>query len=318
MNSIFKDIDLSDCVDIKIIKRGERTIEFIGEIHNKPLSSPNSYVKMLDIIKRKNPEVLVEHSDVLCNLDNLDPQKIDFMLSYGGSETIFLNLVSNDYSKIECADNRLRMGMLSRSQIHQFQIILTDILESGRAGLTRDIVKILPFLLGGLKVIKSDYIRSLFSNSSYKKLYSVFEGALGEQAKLILTMVKKSRTNSMFFKQNIISEMTNGKIFINIFLTMIRNLETFASMVFDINVINKILVSRSKRMVVYAGINHVNRIAALLTNNDDVSMLDANMRAPFTLVDNRVTSGISIRDSLPLPVDILPHELLEVFLSRLS
>ena len=318
MNSIFKDLDLRDCLDHHILKRGDRTIELIGEIHNKPLPSPNSYVEMLDVIKEKNPDVLVEHSDLLCNLDNLDPQKIDYMLSYGGSETIFLNLVSNDYSKIECADNRLRMGMLSRSQIHQFQIILTDILESGRAGLTRDIVKILPFLLGGLKVIKSDYIRSLFSNSSYKKLYSVFEGALGEQAKLILTMVKKSRTNSMFFKQNIISEMTNGKIFINIFLTMIRNLETFASMVFDINVINKILVSRSKRMVVYAGINHVNRIAALLTNNDDVSMLDANMRAPFTLVDNRVTSGISIRDSLPLPVDILPHELLEVFLSRLS
>ena len=124
------------------------------------------------------------------------------MLSYGGSETIFLNLISNDYRKIECADNRLRMGMLSRSQIHQFQIILTDILESGRAGLTKDILKILPFLLGGLKVVKSDDIRSLFSNSSYKKLYPVFEGALGEQAKLILTMVKKSRTNSMFFKEN--------------------------------------------------------------------------------------------------------------------
>ena len=318
MNSIFKDIDLSDCVDIKIIKRGERTIEFIGEIHNKPLPSPNSYVKMLDIIKRKNPEVLVEHSDVLCNLDNLDPHKIDFMLSYGGSETIFLNLISNDYSKIECADNRLRMGMLSRSQIHQFQTILTDILESGRAGLTSDILHILPFLLGGLKVVKSDDIRELFSNSSYKKLYPIFEGALGEQAKLILNMVKKSRSNPLFFKENIISEKTNGEIFINIFLTMIRNLEIFASMVFDINVINKILISRSKRMIVYAGINHINRIAALLTNNDDVSMLDANMRAPFTLVDNRVTSGISMRDSLPLPMDILPHELLEEFLSRLS
>ena len=318
MNSIFKDIDLSDCVDIKIIKRGERTIEFIGEIHNKPLPSPNSYVKMLDVIKRKNPEILVEHSDVLCNLDNLDPQKIDFMLSYGGSETIFLNLISNDYSKIECADNRLRMGMLSRSQIHQFQIILTDILESGRAGLTPDILKILPFLLGGLKVVKSDDIRELFSNSSYKKLYPIFEGALGEQAKLILNMVKKSRSNPLFFKENIISEKTNGEIFINIFLTMIRNLETFASMVFDINVINKILVSRSKRMIVYAGINHVNRISALLTNNDDVSMIGANMRAPFTLVDNLVTSGISVRDSLPLPMDVLPQELLAHFLSVIS
>ena len=191
-------------------------------------------------------------------------------------------------------------------------------MESGRAGLTPDILKILPFLLGGLKVVKSDDIRELFSNSSYKKLYPIFEGALGEQAKLILTMVKNSRTNSMFFKENIISEMTNGEIFINIFFTMIRNLEIFASMVFDINVINKILISRSKRMIVYAGINHINRIAALLTNNDDVSMIGANMRAPFTLVDNHVTSGISIRDSLPLPVDILPQELLEEFLSRLS
>ena len=122
----------------------------------------------------------------------------------------------------------------------------------------------------------------------------------------------------MFFKEHIISEKTNGEIFINIFLTMIRNLETFASMVFDINVINKILVSRSKRMIVYAGINHVNRISALLTNNDDVSIIGANMRAPFTLVDNLVTSGISVRDSLPLPMDVLPQELLAHFLSVIS
>ena len=318
MNSIFKDIDLSDCVDIKIIKRGERTIEFIGEIHNKPLPSPNSYVKMLDIIKRKKPDILVEHSDILCNLDNLDPHKIDFMLSYGGSETIFLNLISNDYSKIECADNRLRLGMLSKSQIYEFEEVLINILKSDQVGLKPEILKILPFLLGGLKVVKSDDIRELFSNSSYKKLYPIFEGALGEQAKLILNMVKKSRSNPLFFKENIISEKTNGEIFINIFLTMIRNLETFASMVFDINVINKILVSRSKRMIVYAGINHVNRISALLTNNDDVSMLGANMRAPFTLVDNLVTSGISVRDSLPLPMDVLPQELLAHFLSVIS
>lgn len=318
MNSIFKDIDLSDCVDIKIIKRGERTIEFIGEIHNKPLPSPNSYVKMLDIIKRKKPDILVEHSDVLCNLDNLDPQKIDFMLSYGGSETIFLNLISNDYSKIECADNRLRLGMLSGSQVYQFREKLTNILESGEAGLTPDILKILPFLLGGLKVVKSDDIRELFSNSSYKKLYPIFEGALSEQAKLILKMVKKSRSNPLFFKENIISEKTNGEIFIIIFITMITNLETFASMVFDINVINKILVSRSKRMIVYAGINHINRITSLLTNDSEISMLDADMRAPFTLIDSINRSGITVRDSFPLPMDILPQELLAHFLSVIS
>ena len=55
-----------------------------------------------------------------------------------------------------------------------------------------------------------------------------------------------------------------------------------------------------------------------IDDNDDISMLGANMRAPFTLVDNIVRSGISVRDSLPLPVDILPQELLEEFLSRLS
>ena len=318
MNSIFKDLDLRDCLDHHIIKRGDRTIELIGEIHNKPLPSPNSYVEMLDVIKEKNPDVLVEHSDLLCNLDNLNPQKIDYMLSYGGSETIFLNLISNDYKKLVCADNRLRMGMLSRSQMHQFQILLTDILESGEAGLTPDILKILPFLLGGLKVLKSDDIRALFSNSSYKKLYPVFEGALSEQAKLILTMVKNSRTNSMFFKENIIREKTNGEIFIMIFLTMIQNLQTFGSMIFDINLINNLLVSSSKRTIVYAGINHVNRILAFLSNNPDVSMFGADMRAPFSVNHSLNRSGISISDSLPLPIDILPEELLVQFLAGLS
>ena len=225
---------------------------------------------------------------------------------------------SNDYRKIECADNRLRLGMLSKSQIYEFEEVLINILKSDQVGLKPEILKILPFLLGGLKVVKSDDIRELFSNSSYKKLYPIFEGALGEQAKLILTMVKNSRSNPTFFEEQIISEKTNGEIFINIFLTMIRNLETFASMVFDINVINKILVSRSKRMIVYAGINHVNRISALLTNNDDVSMLDANMRAPFTLIDSINRSGITVRDSFPLPMDVLPQELLAHFLSVIS
>lgn len=318
MNSIFKDINLKDCLDHHIIMRGDRTIELIGEIHNKPLPSPNSYLEMLEVIKEKNPDVLVEHSDLLCNLDNLDPHKIDYMLSYGGSETIFLNLFSNDYSKLVCADNRLRMGMLSRSQMHQFQIKLTDILESGEAGLTPDILKILPFLLGGLKVLKSDDVRALFSNSSYKKIYPAFEGALSEQAKLILTMVKNSRTNSKFFEENIIREQTNGEIFIMIFLTMIQNLQTFGSMIFDINVINTLLVSSSKRTIVYAGINHVNRITAFLSNNPDISMFDANMRAPFSVNHSLNRSGISINDSIPLPIDILPEELLGQFLAGLS
>ena len=47
-------------------------------------------------------------------------------------------------------------------------------------------------------------------------------------------------------------------------------------------------------------------------------MIGANMRAPFTLVDNLVTSGISVRDSLPLPMDVLPQELLAHFLSVIS
>ena len=125
---------------------------------------------MLDIIKRKKPDILVECKKcAMRNLDNLDPHKIDFMLSYG-QRKYFLNLMSNDYRKIECADNRLRLGML-RSQVYEFEETLINILKSGEAGLKPEILKILPFLLGGLKVVKSDDIRALFSGSYKKQSY---------------------------------------------------------------------------------------------------------------------------------------------------
>ena len=116
MSEIFKEVDLKDLSDIHVLKSGSKIVELYGEIHNKEISRNNSYINMVPHINSQKPLVLLEHSDVLCNLEGLNPEKIEYMLTRGGSETIFLKLMEKNYKKMQCVDNRLRLGLLPRFQ----------------------------------------------------------------------------------------------------------------------------------------------------------------------------------------------------------
>ena len=50
---------------------------------------------MIRHIVRNKPLILVEHSTEACNIDIMNEDIKKFMLSYGGSETIFYHLKKN-------------------------------------------------------------------------------------------------------------------------------------------------------------------------------------------------------------------------------
>ena len=73
-------------------------------------------------------------------------------------------------------------------------------------------------------------------------------------------------------------------------------------MVLDINILNIISKSRSKKIMLYLGINHTNRIAGILSNDPIImSRLNSSIKSVYELSHQSIKSGISLMDSLPLP-----------------
>ena len=302
MSELFKDLDLKDVLDIHVLKRGTTILELYGEIHNKKIPEGNSYTNMISTITEGNPLVLVEHSDIICNLEGLNPEKIEYMLTHGGTETIFLKLMEQQYKKIQCVDNRLRLGLLPRFKTMHFQNLLIAALQSSDITNNLGILLIIPYLINSLAIIKGTEMETYFMNSVYKNFYPIHIEILGVQLNLIVSLFKKTKENPRFFDESILKGETNGGLFVLTMLDFLSNIEQFGSMVLDINILNIISKSRSKKIMLYLGINHTNRIAGILSNDPIImSRLNSSIKSVYELSHQSIKSGISLMDSLPLP-----------------
>lgn len=302
MSEIFKEVDLKDVTDIHVLKSGSKIIELYGEIHNKEIPRNNSYINMVEYINSQKPLVLLEHSDVLCNLEGLNPEKIEYMLTHGGSETIFLKLMEQKYKKMQCVDNRLRLGLLPRFQTYQFEHSLITALQLNNITGNIEIALITPYLVNSMAIISSREMKDYFKKSVYEKFYTIYTEILGIQLHLIIALFKKTKGNPRFFDESILKGETNGGLFVLTMLDFITNIERFGSMVMDINTLSILSKSRSKKIIMYLGINHSNRISGILSNNPIImSRLDSSIKTIYELSYQLLKGDISLEESLPLP-----------------
>tara|TARA_B110000208_G_scaffold14044_1_gene17092 strand:- start:57 stop:1019 length:963 start_codon:yes stop_codon:yes gene_type:complete len=302
MSEIFKEVDLKDLSDIHVLKSGSKIVELYGEIHNKEISRNNSYINMVPHINYQKPLVLLEHSDVLCNLEGLNPEKIEYMLTHGGSETIFLKLMEKNYKKMQCVDNRLRLGLLPRFQTYQFEHSLINSLQLNNITGNIEIALIIPYLVNSMAIISNKEMRDYFKKSVYEKFYAIYSEILGIQLNLIISLFKKTKDNPGFFDESILKGETNGGLFVLTMLDFITNIERFGSMVMDINTLAILSKSRSTKIIMYLGINHSNRISGILSNNPIImSRLDSSIKTVYELSYQLLKGDISLEESLPLP-----------------
>ena len=243
MTSIFKDINLKDCLDIHILKHNTKTVELFGEIHNKKLPKTNSYTKMIPLIKDTNALVLVEHSNIFCNLTHLDEATINFMLGTGGSETIFYNLKKDGFKKINCIDNRIVHGLMTVYQKKIYEKILNNMLIEKKVIINEDILNMIKSILSVFDNIKSTKMSKYFSKSIYNNVYTRFIEVFEIQIKFMFLFFKKNRENPKVFEEFILERTNNGILFINNILNILDNFEKLGSVIVDINILNILLGS---------------------------------------------------------------------------
>ena len=270
-----------NCEDVLILKNKDKIIEIYGEEHNKPLPEnpkDNSYVAMAEKLnglgdEEDKPLVLVEHTDAFCNLENLDEEKINFMRKQGGSETIFLDLKTNDYPKIECMDNRYSLGLLTGQQEFEYEELAYVMAEDEHIKSELDIDFYLSnfdsIIISQYTKITSDSIQQKFVDSIYVELYQEYLTILNQQVEIFRLFFFNFKKDNEFFSKTF-NEATYWYILIVVIIRILTNFKKIGSLVVDLNILERIHRSDSKHIILYTGLNHAYRIAYILADYRDI------------------------------------------------
>lgn len=221
MSKIFKDINLKDCNKIFSLDKSSKHIEIYGEIHSKPITRINSYSKMIPTILKETPLILLEHNTLSCDLKIMSEEIKKFMLSYGGSETIFFNLNKNKYKKFKCIDNRLELNLLSGFHEKEFYKFTENLLRSTDFQISKDFFQIMMAIKKQVDHISS--FESYFEKTYYQNIFNDYLFILMRQMEIVLLFLKKGLQKDTFFTQKIFTQ-NNWHIFIVTILDILNNL----------------------------------------------------------------------------------------------
>ena len=309
MVSIFNEINLKDCVDMYIFKINSKIVEIYGENHNKRLNKINSYSNMIPIISESNPLVLVEHSSLYCNLDNIRPIDLQNMLGFGGSETIFLKLKEINFKKLSCVDNRLKMGFMPLFIKKQITTVLDKKLMSKIEVIDTELLEIVHAVMKYAIIVLGKDMEIYFKKSIYSNIYDIFSNIIKIQVKLMFLVFKLSSRDSSILSLKKNKKDSYGSIFTKNMYNIVENLEKIGSLLVDINIIANVVKSRSKRVIIYAGIAHTDRIYSILNQEDNINhYLGKKFSKKYELQDISRKTGTPVERSMYSPI-ILSDEM---------
>lgn len=271
MVSIFNEINLKDCIDRYIFKQNSKIVEIYGENHNKRLNKINSYSNMIPVISESNPLVLVEHSSLYCNLDNISSIDLQNMLGFGGSETIFLKLKEINFKKLSCIDNRLEMGFMPMFIKKQITNVLDKKLMSKIEVIDKEFLEIVHTVMKSTMIVLGKDVENYFKKSIYSNIYDIFSNIIKIQVKLMFLVFKLSSRDSSILSLKIDKKESYGSIFTKNMYNIVENLEKLGSLLVDINILSNVVKSRSKRIIIYAGTAHTDRIYSILNQEDNIN-----------------------------------------------
>ena len=320
MSAIFTDGDLEDCDNIFILTKSSKNIEIYGEIHNKPIGENNSYIKMIAEISEYSPKplVLVEHSSNNCNLDNLPDDMVKYILSRGGSETIFYHLQLTDYPKLHCIDNRVELNLLSGQEEFYYKSLIEEILDKNIPESREIIEPIITILSDQLAIFNGDTIKQIFATSVYSMLYQTYINVFKRHFTIIRLCLNNRTKDKDFFKKDFNGE-SNWDIFNILILLLLTNMQKLGSLIVDINIINTIKKSRSPNIILYTGLNHAHRVSYILSNTRDMSkLLGVAINNIYDLTIKKLDSGYNLLDVAPSKISIDSSEETNIMLHLLN
>ena len=275
MSSFFTDkIHNHEGVDI-ILKMSfeDIKIEIFGEVHNTPLPTHHIYKELLDDEEFQNAIVMVEHSSLLCGLNEGDDKLFKDVVKKSGSEFIFYNAFKKKLDNVYCIDNRLEFDLFTRKDEVDFRTLISTLIDvneinektKGYFNLLLDelLLKVKTFLE------KKEYYTKY---DEFKDIYKECIHSLMRQIEIVQE-IKEMKIIDLEKKDILVEEdMTNYQLGMITILNMFLNIKMLSSLTVDINILNFINEKKdsgTKNILIFTGLNHALRLSSSKMLNDE-------------------------------------------------
>lgn len=235
--------DKSGIVVSAILKKGTKTVELFGEIHN---DNENGFFE--EILERnllKDVCVLCEHATVLSHI-----RDVPFASSTKGSEYIFFNLENNEPI---CVDNRIEMGLLSAMEEKSLMNFFIN--QNFNIEYIKELKKLLLSLQPIIK--RCIAINSLFSELYEEEFSNIIEAIVRQLNILILLSGRKDAVVFLNGTGDLKDDIQNGAIISRIGEFIIMNIRKIGSMLVDVNILRTIDDIQHDNIAVFVGAAHV-------------------------------------------------------------
>lgn len=239
-------------------------IEIFGEEHNTSLPTNHVYKELIDHEEFQDAIVMVEHSSLLCGLNEGDDKLFKDVIKKSGSEFIFYNALKNKLDNVFCIDNRLEFDLFNRIDEVDFETLINRLILDNRVNKeTKGYFNLLlEELLLKVKIFidnKEYYIKY----DEFKDIYKEYMDSFMSQMKIV-QKISKMKIEDLEKKDILVeANMTNYQLGMIAILNMFLNIKMLSSLTVDINILNFINKKKdpeTKNILIFTGLNHALRL----------------------------------------------------------
>lgn len=248
-------------------------IEIFGEEHNTSLPTNHVYKELIDHEEFQDAIVMVEHSSLLCGLNEGDDKLFKDVIKKSGSEFIFYKALKKKLDNVFCIDNRLEFDLFTRKDEVDFETLINRLILDNRVNKeTKGYLNLLlDELLLKLKTFmgnKEYYIKYDEFKDIYKEYMDSFVSQMEIVQKISKMKIKDLEKKDILVEAN----MTNYQLGMIAILNMFLNIKMLSSLTVDINILNFINEKKdsgTKNILIFTGLNHALRLFSCDMLNDE-------------------------------------------------
>lgn len=170
------------------LRKGDYTIEIIGEDHSARLPATSIFTRIIRPIIESNCLVLLEHSTMLCNIRGIQPHMERYMKTFGGLDSVFLDLMKQKrkYKNMECVDILMREGMLTSIDEKRLRTRLSSVRTPSPENILESF-EILAVLLDTTQHVTGKIIPMFVASVYEKEVVSPYTEAIEIQQDMLYT-----------------------------------------------------------------------------------------------------------------------------------
>tara|TARA_B100000674_G_scaffold476593_1_gene470927 strand:- start:2516 stop:3550 length:1035 start_codon:yes stop_codon:yes gene_type:complete len=245
-------------------KVDKKYIEGYGENHSKKLQQNNIYRDIIENIDIKDYLILVEHSTIFCDITPEQDKLFKEQIQYSGSEYIFYHMIKKKLKNIKCIDNRLEFGYFSKISEDVHIEMIKELIQEKPTLKNKNKIDI---ILVNFLVLLKKYMENkeyYLNKDIYTDVYRENILSITRQLRLC-GLIKKLRIGELRKKECLKEHgLSNWDILTRTMYIITINFIKLGAITVDINIYNNIVETKNKKILIFAGRNHIIRLYSIL------------------------------------------------------